>query len=53
MMRSKAERKFWDEKNFISIQGSAEKTCLGKKSVNLVAAGLFIGFMLGFLVNLI
>lgn len=38
-MRSKAERKFWDEKNFISIQGSAEKTCLGKKSVNLVAAG--------------
>ena len=38
-MRSEAERKFQTDRKFISMKGSAEKTGLDEKSVNLVAAG--------------
>ena len=38
-MRSEAERKFRNEKKFISLKGTAEKTGLDEKSVSIVVAG--------------
>ena len=39
-MRSEAERKFRNEKKFISLKGSAEKTGLDEKTVSIVAESM-------------